>query len=81
MYGSIFSENLTAEHIILTYSLARAIDDYKVNLQQKSGARIEIEEAQYKFLSKRGSKMLLLFAISKCMEVLHGMKIINHILT
>ena len=75
LYSSIFQENLTVEHIIFTYSLARAIDSYKLELQQKGDARTDIEEKQHKYLSKRGSKMLLLYTISKCMESIMGIKI------
>lgn len=75
LYSSIFPENLTANHIIFTYSLARAIDCYKLELQQKGENRTDIEEKQHKYLSKRGSKMLLLYTISKCMEGIVGTKI------
>ena len=75
LYSNIFQENLTVEHIIFTYSLARAIDSYKLELQQKGDARTDIEEKQHKYLSKRGSKMLLLYTISKCMESIMGIKI------
>ncbi len=68
LYSSIFPENLTAKHIIFTYALSRAIDSVKLELQQKGDKRLEIEEKQHKFLSKRGSKMLLLYTISKCLE-------------
>ena len=75
LYSNIFQENLTVEHIIFTYSLARAIDSYKLELQQRGDARTDIEEKQHKYLSKRGSKMLLLYTISKCMESIMGIKI------
>ena len=75
LYSSIFPENLTAKHIIFTYSLSRAIDSYKLELQQKGENRMEIEDSQHKFLGKRGAKMLLLYTISKCMEGVIGKKI------
>ena len=75
LYSNIFQENLTVEHIIFTYSLARAIDSYKLELQQRGDARTDIEEKQHKYLSKRGFKMLLLYTISKCMESIMGIKI------
>ena len=75
LYSSIFPENLTAEHIIFTYSLMRAIDSYKLELQQKGVEKTDIEDKQHKFLSKRGSKMLLLYTISKCMEGIVGKRI------
>ena len=75
LYSSIFPENLSAEHIIFTYSLARSIDSYKLELQQKSENRTENEEKQYKYLTKRGSKMLFLYTVSKCLESVLGKKI------
>lgn len=75
LYCSIFPENLTAKHIIFTYSLARAIDSYKLELQQKGETRTDIEDKQHKYLSKRGAKMLFLYTISKCMEGIIGKKI------
>lgn len=75
LYSVIFPENLTAEHIIFTYALSRAIDNYKLELQKKGDNRTDNEERQHKYLSKRGSKMLLLYAISKCMEVIVGRKV------
>lgn len=54
LYSSIFKENLSAEHIIFTYSLTRGIDSYKIRLQQKGSERTEIEDNQFVFLSKRG---------------------------
>ena len=75
LYSNIFPECLTATHIIFTYSLARAIDSYKLDLQQRGNERTEVEEKQHKYLSKRGSKMLLLYTVSKCMESVMGSKI------
>lgn len=75
MYSSIFPENLTAEHIIFTYALARSIDSYKLELQQKADNRTDSEEKQHKYLSKRGSKMLFLYTVSRCMEGVIGKKI------
>ena len=68
-------DRLTAEHIIFCYSLSRAIDLYKLDLQKKGADRTENENKQYKYLTKRGSKMLLLSTISKCMESIIGRKI------
>ena len=75
LYSSIFPENLTAEHIIFTYALARSIDSYKLELQQKADSRTDSEEKQHKYLSKRGAKMLFLYTVSRCMEGVMGKKI------
>lgn len=77
LYSSIFPDQLTAEHIIYTYSLARAIDEYRYELKLKDDERTEVEEQQYKYLGKRGSKMLFIYATSKCMESFLGGKIRN----
>ena len=76
-YTNIFSDQLTAEHIIFIYSLGRAIDEYKIRLKNKKEQRTDIEEDEFNFLSKRGSKMLLIAAVSTCMESLLGKKILD----
>lgn len=75
LYMSIFSDQLSAEHIIFTYSLSRAIDKYKLDLMSKKDERKETEELQYTYLTKRGAKMLLIATVSKCMESIIGDKI------
>ena len=77
IYSSIFSEQLTASHIIFVYALLRAIDYYKLVLHNKETERTEVEGKQYTFLSKRGSKMLLIYTIAKCMEGVIGKRITN----
>lgn len=76
-YTNIFSDQLTAEHIIFVYALGRAIDEYKIALKNLKEQRTEVEEGELAFLSKRGSKMLLIYAISTCMESLIGKKILD----
>lgn len=72
LYTSIFNGMLNAEHIIFVYSLSKAIDDTKYNLQQKVRQdKIMTEESnQLDFLCKRGSRILLLASISKCLEII-----------
>lgn len=76
-YNSVFTDQLTAEHIIFVYTLSRAIDEYKISLKNKKELRTEIEEQQMAFLSKRGSKMLLIYAISATLENMLGEKIVD----
>ena len=76
-YGNIFSDQLSAEHIIFVYSLGRAIDEYKIYLKNKKEERTDVEEGEFNFLSKRGAKMLLIYAISVCMESLISKKILD----
>lgn len=76
-YTNIFSDQLSAEHIIFVYSLGRAIDEFKISLKNKKEERTSVEEGEFAFLSKRGSKMLLIYAVSICMESLIGKKILD----
>jgi hypothetical protein len=76
-YTNIFSDQLTAEHIIFVYSLGRAIDEYKINLKNMKEHRTEVQDAEMYFLGKRGSKMLLIYVIGNCMESLLGKKILD----
>lgn len=76
-YTNIFSDQLTAEHIIFIYALGRAIDEYKIGLKNLKEQRTEVEEGELAFLNMRGSKMLLIYAISTCMESLMGKKILD----
>lgn len=81
MYSNTFSDELHAEHIIFVYSLSKTIDDMKAELQHKcnAGDALEVDKNQLKFLSKRGSRILLLSAISNCLEILLGAPIASKI--
>lgn len=76
-YTNIFSDQLSAEHIIFVYSLGRAIDEFKISLKNKKEERTSVEDGEFTFLSKRGSKMLLIYSVSICMESLIGKKILD----
>ncbi len=76
-YNKVFTDQLSAEHIIFVYALSRAIDKYQIILKSKMGMRTESEEQQKMFLSKRGSKMLLIYCISATLENMLGEKIID----
>ena len=75
LYNTVFIDQLSVEHIIYVYSLSRAIDEYKITLKDKKETRTDSENEQMIFLSKRGSKMLLISVISECMENIIGVKI------
>ena len=81
LYSNTFSDELHAEHIIFVYSLSKTIDDMKAELQHKcnAGDALEVDKNQLKFLSKRGSRILLLSAISNCLEILLGTPIASKI--
>ena len=72
LYASVFNDSTHAEHIIFVYSLSKAIDDVKSELQAKSkdATILKNELAQLSFLCKRGSRILLLATIAQCLEVL-----------
>lgn len=75
LYNTVFIDQLSVEHIIYVYSLSRAIDEYKIMLKDKKETRTDSENEQMIFLSKRGSKMLLISVVSECMENIIGVKI------
>lgn len=75
LYTQVFVDQLTVEHIIFVYSLAKTIDGFKNKLRNKKEQRTDSENKQFEFLSKRGSKMLLIATISECIEDLMGTKI------
>lgn len=75
LYNSVFIDQLSVEHIIFVYALSRAIDAYKIMLKDKKETRTDSENEQILFLSKRGSKMLLIFVIAECMENILGTKV------
>lgn len=77
LYNTVFIDQLSVEHIIFIYSLSRAIDEYKIMLKDKKELRTDSENDQMAFLSKRGSKMLLITTISECLENIIGIKIVD----
>ena len=70
LYSQVFNDELEAEHVIFVYSLSKAIDDIKLELQQKAKTVnfIDTEKKQLEFLSRRGSRILLLASLSNCLE-------------
>ena len=75
IYSQVFTDQLSVEHIIFAYSLSKALDEFKNNLRKKKESRTTTEEKQMEFLSKRGSKMLMIAAISDCLEDLMDSKV------
>jgi hypothetical protein len=74
-YAYVFCDQLSAEHIVFLYSLSRAIDEYKLELNSKQENRTDNENRQFSFMSKRGSKMLLIYCISASLENIFPKKI------
>ena len=57
--------------------MGRAIDEYKIELKNKKEIRTEAEDGMLNYLSKRGSKMLLIYTISMSMESILGKKVLD----
>lgn len=72
LYAEIFDDNLTAEHIILVYSLSKTIDQLKTDLTQKKriGNISSIESEWLDYFGNRGSRILLLSTIAMNLEII-----------
>ncbi|HDY7658252.1 TPA: AIPR family protein [Vibrio vulnificus] len=66
-YDKLFNDNTKAAHIVCTYSLVRAIESKKKQLQVKSSLTRD-EEKTLKFLRQRGAIFLTTHAIAYCLE-------------
>lgn len=73
LYRNAF-ENKKARHIIFVYSLARAIDDKRLELKSKSehGTLIEVENKQLMLLKNLNFKPFLISAIANSLETIVG---------
>ncbi|WP_084608128.1 AIPR family protein [Nisaea denitrificans] len=73
LYGDAF-ENKKARHIIFVYSLARAIDNKRLELKEKSTTEtlISIEKSQLNLLRNLNFKSFLIATISGSLEVIVG---------
>ena len=72
LYGDVFDDNLTAEHIILVYSLSKTIDQIKVDLTSKKRIdNISSSELEWlEYFGNRGSRILLLSTIAMNLEII-----------
>lgn len=79
LYSSVFNDSLKPEHIIFVYSLSNAINSTKIFLKKKmlEGTILENEEKQLEFLTKRGTRILLLSTIAKNLEIFTQRRISN----
>ncbi|MCH4021987.1 MAG: AIPR family protein [Acetobacter sp.] len=80
LYSRFFNDNLTAKHIVFSYSLLKAIENEKSSLRAKEVAGNNLTAAEREKLSfyrKRGSVFLLLAAIGECLESIADRVIIN----
>jgi hypothetical protein len=72
-YASIFSDKTTARHIVLTFSLQKAIEEVKRELSQlPEESRTASQNKHLSFLRRRGSITLLVSAIADSLENVTG---------
>lgn len=76
-YATIFNDKLHAPHVVLVYSLLKAIESYKNKLRKKEAENkiLENEEDELDFLRNRGATYLLHAAIAHCLENILGVPI------
>ena len=75
LYNTIFHEDLSAEHIIFTYFLYEAVNTYTLTLKQKGEARTDVENGVFRFLTKGGAKILLIFSMRHFLESILGTQV------
>ncbi|NVJ64749.1 MAG: AIPR family protein [Flavobacteriaceae bacterium] len=68
-YDKLFNENTKAAHIVCCYSLVRAIEQKKKQLQTKSSLTRDDEQI-LDFLRQRGAIFLTTYAFSYCLETI-----------
>jgi AIPR protein len=72
-YARFYSDRTTARHIVLTFSLLRAIEATKKRLSEiPEEGRTESQRRQMAFFRRRGSPFLLLAAVSASIETFLG---------
>lgn len=69
--------NRKARHILLVYTLARAVDEQRIRLKGKStaGAIISIEEHQLYLLRNLRFKYFFIAVVAECLETIVGRKV------
>ena len=75
VYQNFFCVHTTSAHIVLAYSLLKAIEERKKLLREKGEQRTQQESQQFDFLSERGAIHLMTAGIAGCMEELLGRRI------
>lgn len=70
IYSRYFSEHTSANHIVFTVSLLKAVENLKSNLKlKKEDDRTKEEKELLEILRKKGSTFLFTAAIANCMEL------------
>jgi AIPR protein len=80
LYSKFFNDQTSPEHILFTFSLLRSIEGKKekLNAKLRSDSLTESESQYLTFLQQRGSHLLFVAAIAKCLETLIGKPINNY---
>jgi len=78
-YYKYYDSDLTAKHLVFTYSLLVAIEKKKRELRKifDQGKLTDLQEKEYEFLKRRGGMRLYLSAIGYSIEEILGQKITN----
>jgi hypothetical protein len=72
-YARFFSSHTTARHLLLCFSLLRAIEHMKQELQRiPEEQRTQQQKIQVEFFRERGATFLLVSAVAKCIEIYAG---------
>lgn len=76
LYRLAFSDK-KARHVLFVYTLARAIDERRLELKQKSssGSIIEMEEKQLLLMRNLRFKFFFVYVMSRLLEVFLGQKV------
>jgi len=74
-YSHYFNSETTAKHIVFTFSLLRALQQKKEFLRNSVDKLTGAEKQQLEILRYRGSVLLLVNAISECLEALINRRI------
>lgn len=75
-YLRTFDPRVTARHVVVAYSLLKAIEAHKATLADKA-ARTAMEESMLEFLRLRGGGFMLASAIASNLETITGKPISN----
>jgi len=75
-YSTYYNKDLTAKHLVFTYSLLVAIENKKAEFRKKEYLT-DLETQEYEFLKQRGGMRLYLSAIGQSMEEILGRPIPN----
>jgi hypothetical protein len=68
-YYKLFNDRITARHIVFVYTLLRAVDAAKQELQSKAtDGRTESENRLAHFFRQRGANFLLVASMGECAE-------------